>query len=213
MEEIKKAVRDRKKGLFVVFTSKAIPGGKGIKHGTGRSSIAKKVAERLGGEFFSTGQVFRDKAKDLGFDINEMQAYAKEHPEVDVEVDKESVQHVKDVINAGKIITADSNLLPYLIKDDVVKIVVDVDDDIRVKRVMNGARFGDKELKTTEDALEYLDSRSDSEQERYRTHPNEMYHDIDLNNQTGFHGVVDNSGELENSINQALEIIKKKVIQ
>jgi len=212
VEEIRNAIRERGKGIFIVFSSAPIGDGTGIKHGTGRSSIAKKVAEKLGGEYFSTGDIFRAKAKELKFDINQMQEYAKEHPEVDVELDKESVKRVKEAISKGKILTSDSNLLPYLIDEDGVRIAVDVDNNIRAKRVMDGQREGDKPLNTQEEALEYLDERSEEELDRYRKHPHEMYNGIDLNDQSTFHGVVNNSGSLEESVDQALKIIKEKVV-
>jgi cytidylate kinase len=213
VEEIKEAIKKRGKGIFIVFSSATIGNGKGIKHGTGRSSVAKEVAKRLNSEFLSTGEVFRNKAKEMNLDINKMQKYAKEHPELDVELDNAVVKQVKDAITRGKIIVADSNLLPYLIKDDIIRIAVDVDNNTRAKRVMSGARFGDKELETKEKTLEYLDSRSEAEQERYQTHPHEMYHNIDLNDQSMFYGVIDNSGLLEDTIKQALTLIKKKVVQ
>ncbi len=213
VEEIKKAVRERGKGLFVVFTSKAIGPGKGIKHGTGRGSIAMGIAEKLGGEYLSTGNLFREKAKEMKMDINQMQEYADEHPEFDVEIDKKAIEKVKDAVDKGKIIVADSNLLPYFVKDDIVRIVVDTDNNIRADRVLKGQRPGDMEFKNREDVLKKLDSRSKDEMTRYKEHPSPEYQSFDIHDQTFFDGTVSNDGTLEESLNQALEIIKKKVVQ
>jgi cytidylate kinase len=208
-DQIRAALKKRNKGLLIVFTSKSLD--KGIKHGTGRGSIAKGVAKAIGAETLSTGSIFREKARELGLDINAMQRYAAEHPEVDVEVDEAAVKRAKDAIKGGKVVVADSNLLGYWVKDDAVRIVVDCDDGIRAQRVLAGQRFGDKALTDEKAALDYLNARSKDELQRYKSHPNARYHAIDLNDQSFFDGTVNNDGTLEDSIEQALRIILKVI--
>jgi cytidylate kinase len=210
-DPIRAALEKRNKGLLIVVTSKSLGKDKGIKHGTGRGSIAKGVAKALGAEKLSTGDIFREKARELGLDVNAMQRYAAEHPDVDVELDDTAVARVRKAVDSGKLVVADSNLLPYFVKDNVVRIVIDTDDRIRAARVLAGRRFGDKALKDEKAALEYLNSRSKDELERYRTHPNARYHAIDLGDQSFFDGTVNNNGALEDSIEQALRIILKVI--
>lgn len=210
-DEIREAVRKRGKGLFIIFTSKSLGPGRGVKHGTGRGSIAKRIADLLGGEYLSTGNIFREKAREMGMDIYEMQDYAKGHPEFDVEVDDAAIKRVENTIKGGGIIVADSNFLAYLVKDNTVRIIVDCDDETRARRVIEGHRFGDRKLSTVSEALEYLDSRSKKFVERFKNHRMIRYREIDMDDQSFFDGTVDNSGELDESVEQALMIISKVI--
>jgi cytidylate kinase len=209
--EVSAALKKRDKGLLIVFTSASLGGTKGIKHGTGRGSIVKGVAKAIGAETLSTGDIFREKARELGLDINAMQKYAAEHPEADVELDDAAVARVKKAVAEGRVVVADSNLLPYFMKDNAVRIAVDTDDRIRAKRVLASQRFGDKALKDEKAALDYLNARSKEELRRYKSHPNARYHAIDLSDQSFFDGTVNNDGTLEGSVEQALRIILKVI--
>ena len=58
--------------------------------GAGKSTVAREVARRLGYRFYSSGGFFRDLAKEKGFDVNDFQEYAKQHPEIDDMVDNKT---------------------------------------------------------------------------------------------------------------------------
>ena len=56
-------------------------------HGTGKSTVAKKIAEDLGLEFYSTGNMFRELAVDKGITIEELSIMAENDKKIDFELD------------------------------------------------------------------------------------------------------------------------------
>src|SRR3990167_10028900 len=68
--------------------------------GSGKSSTAKKVAEALGFQHFSSGDFFRQVGLELGLSINEINKRAETDPKIDEMTD----QKLRDLNNADKIV-------------------------------------------------------------------------------------------------------------
>ena len=51
------------------------------KHGSGKSVIGKKIALALDIKYYSTGQAFRDLAKEMNMSLEEFTKYVENHPE------------------------------------------------------------------------------------------------------------------------------------
>ena len=56
------------------------------KHGGGKTTIGKKIAESLGIRYLSTGKVFRDLAKHMNMTLIEFIKYVEENPETDEKI-------------------------------------------------------------------------------------------------------------------------------
>lgn len=56
--------------------------------GSGKSTAGRRLAQELGLDYRSAGEVFRAEAKARGFDLEAFGRYAEEHPEVDAELDR-----------------------------------------------------------------------------------------------------------------------------
>ena len=56
-------------------------------HGTGKSTIAKKIAEKLGIRHYSTGDAFRELAEEMNMTLEEFTAYVEKNPEIDKKLD------------------------------------------------------------------------------------------------------------------------------
>ncbi len=68
--------------------------------GSGKTTAARRVAERLGLEYFSAGEIFRSEATRRGMDLGEFSRYAEEHPEVDRTLD----DHVLSLARPGRLL-------------------------------------------------------------------------------------------------------------
>ena len=100
-------------------------------HGTGKSTIAKLLAENLGILYYSTGKAFRDLAEENGMTLEEYTNYVEKNPEIDKSLDTKVV----DVAKKGNIIL-DSQLSGYLLKSIAdFKIHLTCPLNIRVKRM------------------------------------------------------------------------------
>ncbi|TXT64948.1 MAG: Cytidylate kinase [Promethearchaeota archaeon] len=137
-------------------------------HGTGKSTVAKKLAEKLNLKYYSTGEAFRDLAEEFGMNLEEFSKYAEAHPEIDKNLDEKVIQVAK---NTDKIII-ESLLSAYLLKDQAdCKILLKAPLKTRVKRMV------ERDNSDFEEKLKETKSREKSEIQRFI----ELY-DIDLMN-------------------------------
>ena len=137
-------------------------------HGTGKSAIGNLVAEILKLKYYSTGQAFRDLAKEMDMTLEEFTKYVEEHPEIDQELDEKIISIAKQ----GNIII-DSQLGGFFLEKLVdFKIFLTCPIKIRVKRMTERDNtFYEEKLKETR-------LREQSELERFR-----KLYNIDLSNE------------------------------
>jgi predicted cytidylate kinase len=57
-------------------------------HGTGKSTIAQRIAKHFNFEFYSSGMAFRESAKEHGMNLEKFSKYVENHPEIDEEIDE-----------------------------------------------------------------------------------------------------------------------------
>ena len=170
-------------------------------HGTGKSTIAKLLAENLGILYYSTGKAFRDLAEENGMTLEEYTNYVEKNPEIDKNLDTKVV----DMAKKGNIIF-DSQLSGYLLKSIAdFKIHLTCPLKIRVKRMVARDQSSyDAKLKETT-------LREESELNRF----NELYN-IDLSDNDFIQNFFDLIIDTESlSIEEVLQIcpIKKDIIQ
>ncbi|MCD6414840.1 MAG: AAA family ATPase [Candidatus Diapherotrites archaeon] len=185
-----------------------IIGSKDFRHGIGRSRIAKTLAEMFGAVHYSTGDKFREKAREKNMSIVEYVEYVGKHPRIDKEFDQQVKKEVESLIKSGKSVVADSNLLVYFTKPDV-SILVDAPDDIRGRRVYEKHRPADSKYDSPEDALGHLKRRDYDDRKRY-----EKLYGIDadeLSKKYDFQVV--NDGHIDDTLNEILEKIYKKIVK
>jgi cytidylate kinase len=98
--------------------------------GTGTSSVGKRLASELSYTYFSSGQLFRQKAESLGMDLYSFDALVKTRPEYDRDLDQTIASFGKTHDN----FIVESRLAWYFIPDSI-KIKLTCDFDERVRRV------------------------------------------------------------------------------
>jgi cytidylate kinase len=127
-------------------------------HGTGKSTIAKLMAERLGILYYSTGQAFRDLAKEKNMSLEEYTNFVENHPDIDKDLDNKVVNMAKK----GNIII-DSQLSGHILKSIAdFRIHLTCPLKIRVKR-MSG-----RDQTSFEEKLKETPLREKSELERFK---------------------------------------------
>jgi len=127
-------------------------------HGTGKSAIAKLMAERLGILYYSTGQAFRDLAKEKNMSLEEYTNYIENHPDIDKNLDNKVVNMAKK----GNIII-DSQLSGHLLKSIAdFRIYLTCPLELRVKR-MSG-----RDQTSFDEKLKETTLREKSELERFK---------------------------------------------
>ncbi|MFX1378087.1 MAG: (d)CMP kinase [Promethearchaeota archaeon] len=127
-------------------------------HGTGKSTIAKLIAEKLKLQYYSTGQIFRDLASEMNMTLKEFTKYVEKNPEIDKKLDNKIIE----IARQGNIII-DSQLSGYLLKTIAdFNILLTCSLETRVKRMLE-RDDSDYEEKLTETLL-----REKSELQRFK---------------------------------------------
>jgi len=168
-------------------------------HGTGKSTIGKLVAEKLGIKYYSTGQAFRDLAKETNLTLEEFTEFVENNPDIDKKLDHKIIE----IAQKGNIII-DSQLSAYILESIAdFKILLICPLEIRVKRMTErDNEFYDKKLEETT-------MREKSELIRYK-----KLYNIDLKDEEKIgkiYNLIINTGNLtvDEVLEQILTAVKK----
>ena len=172
-------------------------------HGTGKTTIARALAKRFNLRYISAGEIFRKKAKELGYNLIEFTKYVEKHPEIDYEIDNT----IKAELEKGDAVL-DSQLAYFFAKfldDDKfikISIMIYADLETRVKRVMK------RENIDYHTARENVLAREQSEQNRFK-----RLYNVDLWAIDDFDAIINTTNLDENSAIELCELIVEKLIE
>ncbi len=161
--------------------------------GTGTTTVAKLLSEKLDIAYVSTGSIFRQMAKEREMSILEFSEFAENNDSIDIEIDKKQAELAKsssDLILEGR-------LSAYFVDADL-KLCLYAPLNIRAKRIAN------RESEDIDLAKHNIEIREKSEALRYKD-----IHNIDINNMD-IYDLVINSGTFnpESIINIILTTLK-----
>jgi CMP/dCMP kinase len=136
--------------------------------GSGKSTVARRLAERYNLEYFSGGNAMKALAKDEGYDSDVRGWW--ESPEgldflkqrmSDPAFDKKIDQKLLELAAVGNVVL-DSWTVPWLLKDDGFKVWLESSPQARAKRVVNRDRI------SFEEALQALTEKDASTRKIYK---------------------------------------------
>jgi cytidylate kinase len=158
-------------------------------HGSGRSSQAKKIAEAFRLDYISSGKLFRERAKELGVSLEEMNRIATKDSEFDNWLDNRTKM---ESIKGGVVI--DANLSAWMAEDPDLKIFFTCPLKERVRRI------AERENRAFEEVLQETKAREGLEYQRYLD-----YYNVDIND-LSIYDVIINTGLF--SLNATARILK-----
>lgn len=166
--------------------------------GSGKSSTAKLVAQRLNFKHFSSGDFFRKIGLELGISLNDVSKKAESEKIIDERTDEE----IRKLSNAEKIVI-DSRLAFHWIPESF-KVYLDLSPEIAKDRIFNNLkenplRKQSENSTTTEEIYKKIISRLESEKKRYQ----ELY-GINHTEKSNFDLVIDTN---KNNLKQVIDII------
>ena len=151
--------------------------------GSGKSTVAKLLAERLGYTYYSTGNAQREIARKRGMTTLELNHLADRDPSIDQEIDG-VFRRFNTVPNGNFVI--DSRMAFFFIPESV-KIKLNVSVEVAGERIFyDSERTGEKAYRSVAESVQALRERRLSEVERFRR----IYH-VDIDNDENFDYVLD----------------------
>lgn len=140
-------------------------------HGSGKSTVAKKIAKDLNYEYYYTGDIARKMAKDRGLTYAEFLELMDKDPSMDKEIDERTVELGKTKDN----FIFDSRLAWYMIPNSL-KVFLTVDEEVAAQRIFSHlkkehseARMNeDKNIDSAEDILLANKRRKEKDDKRYK---------------------------------------------
>jgi cytidylate kinase len=126
--------------------------------GSGTTTIAKNISERLGIPLISAGNLFRKLARERGMTVEEFGRYAESNPDIDMLIDKTQKEEASK-LNACVV---EGRLSGWMVDEANLKVLVFAEDGVRFERI------GKRERKPIEVAKRETLARENVERERYR---------------------------------------------
>ncbi len=150
--------------------------------GSGKSTVADILIERLGAEYYSTGALVRSIAAKHGMSVVELNVYMETHPEIDHEID----DGLRELSTVDKLLVIDSRMAWHF-TEGTFKVYLSVDPETSALRIMNANRIGEHAA-TLEETVKETKARRESEKKRYMTQ-----YGVDIKDLANYSLVVDTS--------------------
>jgi len=170
------------------------------KPGSGKSSIAKMIAEKYNLKYYSTGEFFRNRAKEKNLNLKEFSILAQSEREHDNETDKWQTELGKKEDN----FVMEGRLGHRFIKK-AIKIYLDVSREVGAVRIMDEKREDEVALDKIQ-AIHLWEHRIASEHERYS-----KYYDMNLHDNTQYDFVLDTTNLSKQEVFEKLSQFIDKV--
>ena len=164
--------------------------------GTGTTTTAELLSEKLDIPYISAGFVFREMAAEKGMSVLEFSEFAEGNNDIDKEIDKRQALKAKEAEN----LIIEGRLSAFFVDNADLKISLVTPFDVRSKRI------SDRENKSVEVAKKEIITREKSEALRYME-----IHNIDISNMDVYDIIINtgtfNPEEVSEIIIQTLKVI------
>lgn len=151
---------------------------------SGKSMVAKQMINLLSAQYFSTGQIQRGIAADMGMTTLELNQYSETHPEIDDQIDGQIIALAD---KSGNFVV-DSRMAWHFLPSSF-KVYLSVDVYRAAERVMaDDQRSSEPTYQDIDDAVNKLAQRKGSENKRYI-----QLYQADCANMNNFDVVVDST--------------------
>lgn len=166
--------------------------------GSGTTTVAKILAEKLGYKLISAGEVFRELARKRNMSLGDFSKYAEKNPEIDRMVDelqKKLAENERDAIIEGR--------LSGWFVDAELKVWIYCDAELRFERIAK------RENRDIEDVRRETKEREELERRRYM-----KFYGIDINDLSIYDIAINSKSfsaeEIANLIIKVSEMMKSR---
>ncbi|MBQ2832551.1 (d)CMP kinase [Methanobrevibacter sp.] len=135
--------------------------------GTGTTTLAEVLSEKLDIPYISAGFIFREMAAEHGMSVLEFSEFAEGNDDIDKEIDKRQAEKAKSAEN----LIVEGRLSAFFVDNADLKLWLMTPFDVRSKRIAQ------REEKSVDVAKNEIITREQSEALRYKE-----IHNIDISN-------------------------------
>jgi cytidylate kinase len=130
--------------------------------GSGKSTVAIEIAQRLGRRRVSMGDVYRQMAEDRGMTALQLNRHSERDENIDAYVDKIQI----DMADSGEPMVVDSRLGWHFFAN-AFKVYLITEPTVAAQRVLSRPADGVESYSSNEEAERHLRERSESERVRF----------------------------------------------
>ncbi len=147
------------------------------KAGSGKSTIARLLSEKLRLKHYSIGDLMRAMAVEKGMNLLELNQLAEKDKSIDIELDS----RLKELGKTKGDFVVDGRLTAFFIPDAEFRVFLEADDKVRAQRILKDKREHEKS-KNLEETMLSIRKREESEEKRYKKYYGISYLDKKLYN-------------------------------
>jgi len=167
------------------------------KAGSGKSTIAKLLSDKLNLKHYSIGDLMRAMAIERGMTLLELNRMAEKDKSIDFELDNKLRELGKTKDN----FVIDGRLTAFFIPDAHVRVFLSANDEVRAQRILNDKRQQEKS-KSLKESINNIKNREESEKKRYK-----KYYGVDYLDKKFYNFIIDTT---KLSPNQVVDKLIKK---
>lgn len=168
--------------------------------GSGKSTVAKLLASKLGFKKYSNGEFMRDMAEERKISLLELSKIAEEDRSIDEEIDQRQIELGQTEDN----FVIDARLGFHFIPQSI-KIMLDADFEERARRILSDKIRNEHNI-NIQTTKERILTREASERKRYKE-----YYNLDPSDKKNYDLVIDTTRlEPEIVVDKILKFIKNK---
>jgi len=151
------------------------------KAGSGKSTVAKLLSEKLKLRHYSIGDLMRAMANEKKISLLELNMLAESDKSIDLELDEK----LKELGKAKDDFVVDGRLTAFFIPNADVRVFLETDDKVRAERILKDKREHEKS-KDISEMIDQIRKREESEKKRYK-----QYYGVDYSDKKLYNLVID----------------------
>lgn len=168
------------------------------KAGSGKSTVAKILSEKLNLKRYSIGDLMRAMAEGRGISLLELNRLAEKDKSIDLELDG----RLKELGSTKDAFIVDGRLTAFFVPGADLRIFLTADDKVRAKRILNDEKHPERG-RTLKETLDKIKAREESEKKRYME-----YYGVDYTDRKLYNQIIDSTHKAAGGV---AEIIIKEV--
>ena len=169
--------------------------------GTGKSTVARLLSEKLNLNHYSIGDLMRAMALEKGMNFLDLNKLAEKDNSIDFELDEK----LKELGKTKDNFIVDGRLTAFFIPHAAIRVFLEADDKVRAERILKDKRQHEKG-QNLKQMISNIKKREESEKKRYK-----KYYGVDYTNKKLYNYVIDTTKLNPNQVvSKIIKFVKSK---